>query len=361
MANTKLTIYFILFTFLFISCEENLQNNPTLGIDTASTNIALVICEGLWGYDNSTVSKINLNTLGVQNNFTSLANTNFKIGDIGNDLLIKGDTFFVVVTTTKALEYFDIKTGKLLGYITFDNNSAPRHIAQINNNLFAITDLYRDCVYIVNLQTQSVEHTISVGPSPEFVEYYNGKLYVTNSGYGDYRSKEPKANTLSVIDVLTWKEIQNLPLPPNPIELVIDYKRNKLFVSYNHLPSLKDSMGGIIMLELTSLERLKEWKVQCRSLFLDENTGDLYFATYKGIQKLSAVSGLIEEVVTNSKPNEIWYSVAYDTKNDLLFVGNAKNYTVEGQVIVFEIINTKYIPKKVIPVGVNPSQISIKY
>lgn len=355
----KITICFVCILF-FYSCSENPKSIDNSNTDTTASGYALILCEGLWGYNNSTISKLNLNTLTIINDYTALANSNFKIGDTGNDIAIKGDTFFVVVTTSKALEYFDVKTGKLLGYITFEGNSAPRHVAIINDSTYAVTDLYKDCVYIINLNQKKIEKVITVGPAPEFVEYHNGKLFVANSGYGDYRAKEPKAGTLSVVDVKLGIEIHNIPLFPNPIEIAVDKQRNRLYVSYNHLPSLKDSIGGIVMFDLNNLNILKHWKFQSRCINLIESTGELIFVSNEKVLKLNPENGDTTVLARNPNSNEFWYSVAFDTKRNFLIIGNAKNYVVEGELLVFEIVNSKFTFKKKFTVGLNPSEILIK-
>ncbi len=359
--DTKFITYFLIFIFITISCRENSQNPQDFELDTTSSDIALILCEGLWGYNNSIISKLNLRTLQIVNDFTSLVNINFKIGDTANDILIKGDTFFVVVTTSKALEYFDLKTGKLLGYITFEGNSAPRRMTFVNDTLVAITDLYLDCVYIVNISQRRVQQSIKVGPAPEFVEYYDKKLFVANSGYGDYRANEPKASTISVVDINLGKEVETIQVSPNPIEILIDKERNRLYVAYNHLPSIKDSIGGIIMFELNSLRKLREWKVRCRGLFLDETSGDVYFITDSTASVLRQSDGTLTEMVKNRAKFENWYSVAYDWKRNILLVGNAKNYAIEGEILVFGLDKAEPYLKSKLPVGVNPSEIIIKY
>ncbi|MGB9851583.1 MAG: hypothetical protein ACPLPX_01815 [Candidatus Kapaibacteriota bacterium] len=359
--NTKLKIYLVLFVIALLSCSENTNNIITDKPDTTNSNFALILCEGLWGYNNSTISKLNLMNFEVENDFTSRNNKNFKIGDIGNDIALKGDTFFVVVTTSKALEYFNVRDGKLIDYITFGENSAPRHIAVINDSVVGITDLYKDCVYILNIRSKKIEKVIPVGPAPEFVEYHKGMLYVANSGYGDYRAKEPKAGTLSVVDLKSMQEVSNVYLAPNPIEIVLDTNRGKIFVSYNHLPSLKDSVGGIIMLDLKNLIRLKQWNIQSpRSLNLDFSTGDLYFLSNGKVMKLNVETDELIDLVINTKGNEVWYSFGLDTKNRYILIGNAKNYTVEGDLLIFEKVNSIFRLVKTIPVGVNPSEILIK-
>ncbi|MCX7879230.1 MAG: hypothetical protein N2517_01030 [Ignavibacteria bacterium] len=353
-----ISIYLLL--LIFFSCGRTEINNPFDKNDTSRTNVALILCEGLWGYNNTTISKLNLVDLSVQNDFTSITNPNFKIGDTGNDIYIKGDTFFVVVTTSKALEFFDISSGKLIGLLTFEGNSAPRNIAFVNDSICCVTDLYQDCVHIVNLNQKRVVDKVKVGPAPEYILHINDYLIVTNSGYGDYRTNEPKANTISIINTKNWKEERTIPVGPNPIELVHSKKHNLLIVSYNHLPSKKDSIGGILIFNLPSFTKVKEFKTSCRSMLLDETTNSLFFISDSTIKNLNLTSFEIKEVLKNPKPNEIWYSIGIDNSFDYLLVGNAKNYVTEGEVIIYEIKSNPIRLVKKIAVGVNPSKIRIK-
>lgn len=358
--NAKLLILFWFLYFLFSSCNENNALNFENNSDSTSSNFALILCEGLWGYNNSIVSKLNLLNFNLVKDFTSNENPNFKIGDLGNDIVIKGDTFFVVVTTSKVVEFFDVKSGRLLGYITFEGNSAPRRLALINDSLFAVTDLYQDCIHIVNYRTKKIIRQIKVGPAPEFVAYFDGKLYVTNSGYGDFRANEPKAGTLSVINVSTMEEERVLPVGPNPIEIIIDERRKLMFVSFNHLPSFKDSVGGIVVFDLNSLSKVNEYRTFARSLFLVGASSSLFFISNDKVLRLTYNLNQVDTILINPDTRENWYSVAFDWKDEYLIIGNARNYTVEGEVLIYRLTqkNTELIQR--LSVGVNPSKIVLK-
>jgi len=358
--NTKITIAALIAILLCSSCKDNSKSvnwNPT---DTTGSNFALILCEGLWGYNNSTICKLNLLNFSIIRDFTSIANPNFKIGDLGNDIAIKGDTFFVVVTTSKVIEFFDVRTGKLLGYITFEGNSAPRRMDFINDSLLAVSDLYQDCVYIVNFRTKRVVNKIQVGPAPEFVVHFDGKLFISNSGYGDFRANEPKAGTLSVVNLSKMAEVKNIWIGPNPIEIVFDRKRNLMFVSYNHLPSNKDSVGGIVVLNPVTLERIREFKTPVRSMYLAEDDGSLFFIAERNVSRLFFESNTIDTVLINNDPKENWYSVAYDFMNKNILIGNARNYTIEGEILIFKLMQQNVIFLTKASVGVNPSEIIIK-
>lgn len=350
-----LRLLIIVLLVLSFGCDNPEINNDN-NKDTSKTNIALVLCEGLYGYDNTTVSKINLLDFSVVNDFTSGVNPNFRIGDTGNDIVVKGDTFFVVVTTSKAVEYFDLRNGKLLGYIKFEGNFGPRRLAFINDTLALASDFYADCLHILNIKNNKIVGKIQVGPAPEFLAVYKDKVFVANSGFGDLRANEPKAGTLSVVNLKNFQEEKTIWVGPNPIEVIVCDDVGSIFVSYNHLPSLKDSIGGIVEFDLNTLERKREWRNSARSLFWAKNEKSLYFISNDLIKKIEYNSEKLDTVLVNTKPTEIWYSLAVDEYNSLLMIGNAKNYTVEGEVLIYSDKKQKTLIKA-IKVGVNPSKI----
>lgn len=356
MNKSLFAIAFFLLALL-LSCEEKspLEDTP---VDSTRNHIALVLCEGLWGFNNTTVSRIKLDDFSVINDFVGLVNPNFKIGDVGNDLIIKGDTFFIVVTTSKILEFFQLSTGKLLGYITFEGNSAPRRIAFLNDSICVVTDLYKDCVYLVNINSRKVQESIFVGPAPEFVVVNENFGYVINSGYGDYRADEPKAGTISIIDFRSRREVQNILVGPNPVEAVLAKDLGFLFVAYYNLPSLfsKDSLGGIVAFELKTMKKIWEFKTNPRSLFYDDFTQKLYFINDNKICFIDPMGKEVKTLIQDSKPNENWYSIAVHSKRNIILVGNAFNFTVDGSILVYSLIDPTNLIKK-ISVGVNPSKI----
>lgn len=353
-----LRLLILVLVVLSFGCEnpEPIDNNNNK--DTSKTNIALVLCEGLYGYDNTTVSKINLLDFSVINDFTIGENPNFRIGDTGNDIIAKGDTFFVVVTTSKAVEYFDLQNGKLLGYVKFEGNFGPRRIAFINDTLALVTDIYADCLHILNIKDKQTVGKIQVGPAPEFLAIYKDKAFVANSGFGDFRASEPKAGTFSVVNLKSFQEEKNVWVGPNPIEIVVCDDVGSMFVSFNHLPSYwKDSVGGIVEFDLNTLERKRKWESFApRSLFWAKDEKAIYFISNDLVKKIEYNNGKLDTVLVNPRPTEVWYSLAVDEYNDLLMIGNAKNYTVEGEVLVYSNKDSKALITT-IKVGVNPSKI----
>ncbi|MFN3307494.1 MAG: hypothetical protein ACK42Z_09970, partial [Candidatus Kapaibacteriota bacterium] len=76
---------------------------------------------------------------------------------------------------------------------------------------------------------------------------------------------------------------------------------------------------------------------------------------------LRQTNGALSEIVKNKSKFENWYSVAYDWKRNILLVGNAKNYAIEGEVLLFGLDKADPYLKSKLPVGINPSEIFLKY
>ncbi|MGQ9819638.1 MAG: YncE family protein [Candidatus Kapaibacteriales bacterium] len=345
--------------FFLFSCS-NETTTSIFPIDTTRQNIALVLCEGLWGFDNATLSKVNLNNFTVINDFLGKANPNFKIGDIGNDLVVKGDTFFVVVTTSKAIEYFQLSSGKLLGFITLDGNSAPRKLAFLNDSICVVTDLYQDCVHLVNIRSNKVVSKITVGPAPEAVVIVGSIGYVVNSGYGDYRANEPKAGTISVLDFTKGFEVKNIWVGPNPVEAVLVKDLNWLIVGYYHLPSLfvKDSIGGIVAFNLESMTKVWEIRANPRSLYYDSFSQTLFYLNDGKLCSIDFTTKKEKVLLINPNKSENWYSLAVDSKRKLVMIGNAMNYIIEGSILIYDFSDSLTFLKN-ISVGVNPNKIIV--
>ncbi len=351
-------IIFISIAFLICSCKETTNVLDNSNLDTNRRNVAFVLCEGLWGYDNSSISKINLTNLQVTNNFEKQTNPDFKIGDTANDLVIRGDTIYVVVTTSKVLELFDLRNGKLLSLIFFPENSAPRKLAFANDTIALVTDLYQDFVYVLNLRTRRIINQIKVGPAPEGIAVFGNKAFVVNSGFGDFRANEPKAGTLSIIDLNSYSEVNNIYIAPNPIEILVCPNTRKMYIGYYNFPSKSDSVGGIVEFDLSNFERTRQWNVPNRSIFYLSTTNEIVFISNKFVSVLNLDSGTIWNLIENPNPNEIWYSVGIDEIGKKILIGNARNYTSEGEVLIYTLDKNPALLAK-LKIGVNPSKIVV--
>jgi DNA-binding beta-propeller fold protein YncE len=183
-------------------------------------------------------------------------------------------------------------------------------------------------------------------------------IFVANSGYGSFGADQPKAGTVSVIDRTTRQEIKLLENLPDCVELVINRSEAKLYVVYYNYQMAGDSLGGIAEFDLKSLTELQRWECHPTCLTLSQTGDTLFFLSDFGVS-------MIEPAIANSQPklliantnfSDWWYSLAISPKDNSIWIGNARNFQVNGQILIYDLKDTS-APKTSFDVGVNPNNI----
>lgn len=357
----KLYFIHILISIAIVACVQTPQ--PSENSQNTNTANVLVLCEGLMGYDNAELSKLNTADGTSVVNYYTENNINSTLGDTSNDGLIKGDTLITCSTGGAFLNFINVKNGKTIKFIKLKEGWQPRKMALINDSLLAISELINSQVIILNIYSGEIANTIKVGPQPEGIAFYNHYIFTTNSGYGDFNYKHPDAHTVSIIDLNSQQEIKKIKTGINPLEVLIDKKNGKFYVAYVHLPSKLDSMGGIMEYSLDNFDLIREWRCYPRSLTLSSDGNSLYFINqvngktinWKGISKIDLDNGQIENLIEN-KENNIWYGLAYDSFDNSIWIANAHNHLTNGDILVYQ-YNNYESPIYRYNVGLNPNKI----
>jgi len=353
MKKIKLLLIIIL---ILSSCSEP-TNHQITNLPDSIVNGCYILCEGLFGQNNSTLSVIDFDNDKIYNNYFFQKN-NEKIGDTGNDILVNGDTSFIIVSTNNKIIAFNTRTCSLIKTINSEKLNTPRKIAKLNDSLLAITNLKGNSITFLNLKNLKVsEKELITGPAPEGIAISNDYIFVANSGYGDYLSNEYDAGTIYVFDKNTSTLKTKFINLPNVIQLIYNESENKLYARYNNLPSLKDSLGGIVEFDVNTLKEIRRWKIRVYYFTLDKSLNIIYYLNDYGVGYIDLKNGFLERnFIKNSNPNEIWYSIFYDNNKDNLFITNAKNYQSKGEILIYKLKDSIQIPIKY-NAGLNPSTI----
>lgn len=374
--RVELILKLLVLTFVLNSCVEN-PKSPT--VSNPNTNLMppkglIVLCEGLWGMDNSTIDVINQEMTNYTKQAYQKLNNNNILGDIANDILITGDTLIICVSTSKYIELVNLKNGKTINRFTLNGNYYPRRMSKFKNYIY-ITDLYGDCLHRLDLNTSQLEQNIlKVGAAPEYITNDSTNLFVVNSGYGDYKAKEIGAGELWVLSLDNHNVNQKIYIGPNPIEVVYDNKNSKLYASYIHLPSKKDSIGGIVELEINpnsttnTLKKSKEWRTKPSKITLYNNqlNSNLMYIDEKGLKIINLNTDTIQTLVQNNNQLDKWYGLALSEDKNTLIICNARNHTIDGEIMIYnfnsiwqksqqQIYNT--LPFKTFKSSINPSKV----
>lgn len=180
-----------------------------------------VLNEGNMGSNKATLDYYNFSTGRYTRNVFGFANPSVpkEMGDVGNDLGIYGSKLYAVINCSNKVDVMDKMTVKKIGQIDIPN---CRYIKFYGGYAYVtsyagpveIREDYKQRGYVAKIDTATLQvvDTCVVGFQPDELDIVNGKIYVANSGGYMVPNYE---NTVSVIDIATFKEEERIPIAIN--------------------------------------------------------------------------------------------------------------------------------------------------
>lgn len=190
---------------LLASCSlEPAEYAPT-DAPTKTTDKFLVLCEGLWGLDNSSISCIDNGV--VTNYWFQKNNPKMHLGDTGNDIIQVNDTLIAVSVNWSNIIQYLYPDGRVIS--ATENIPNNRRLATDGKNFLYCTS-YADDGYLakIDIRTKQIVDTCHVGYEPEGIVCYDGKLFVANTGGYAPQTGHKYESTVSVVDANTMKELR---------------------------------------------------------------------------------------------------------------------------------------------------------
>jgi len=206
--------------FLFTACSKDDDTNtddddPQLPLGDYENGI-FVLNEGGFGASNASVSFIDDEGNLHDNIYQNVNGTG--LGDTAQSMGLDDDKAYVVINGSNTIEVVNRYTFESIATIT-SQLSNPRYIVFENDKGYVSnwgdpTNPDDDFVAIINLNSNTVEGTISVAEGPEKMVVKDGKLYVAQKGGYNY------GNTVSVIN-LSNQAVSSIDVADVPDGLVI--------------------------------------------------------------------------------------------------------------------------------------------
>ena len=157
-----------------------------------------------------------------------------ELGDVGNDLRIYGNRMWAVINCSNKIEVMEAHTARRVGQVNLAN---CRYIAFHEGYAYVtsyagpvqINPGYEQKGMVVKIDTATLEKvdTCIVGFQPDRLDIANGKIFVANSGGYMFPNYE---NTVSVVDIGTFREEGRIPVAVNLHHLLAD-SEGQLWVS----------------------------------------------------------------------------------------------------------------------------------
>ena len=271
-----------------------------------------------------------------------------ELGDVGNDMAIYGSRLWVVVNCSNLVEVIDVRTGWHIEQISIPN---CRSISFKDN--YAYVSSYAGPVeidpnsrlgYVAKIDTSSLEiiDTCTVGYQPEEMAIVGDYLYVANSG--GYRVPDYD-NTVSVIDLHIFREIQKIEVAPNLHRMEADAYGN-IWVSsrgdYYDIPS----MTFVINSENNSISDVLDL-LACTDMTLCGDSLYVYSNTWNYFTQSNDINYAIVDVKTHQVVTRNFitdgteqqfqnpYGIAVNPNNHDIFITDARDYVTPGKIYCF--------------------------
>lgn len=355
------------FSYIFLpllmvatSCREDELVVPTeydiVGDMPAQSSVRgfYLLNEGNMGSNKCTLDYYDYTTGLYSRNFYAERNPTVikELGDVGNDIGIYGSKLYVVVNCSHKVEVMDARSGVRLGQVDIPNcryirfHRGKAYVSSYVGPVMIDPSAPKGAVYEVDTASFAVTRKVTVGYQPEEMEIVDDYMYVANSG--GYRAPAYD-NTVSVIEMIDFKQVQQIPVGINLHRLKKD-RYGKLWVTsrgdYQTRPSrlyVMQKVRGYNRMAVTDTLDIACSNMAFRgdSLFYYatewNNFTQSNTITY-GIVDIRTLERVSENFITDGTDRDITipYGIAIHPESGDIFVTDAKNYVSSGTLYCFD-------------------------
>ena len=355
--NKWLLLTFLMLAFLTSCSSEDVTPSPYVPQGNFDSGV-LVLNEGNFMTPNAAISFISFDLARTQNDIFLGVNPGVVLGDTAQSIGFNGNLAYIVVNASNKIEIVNRYTMVKVGEITAGLD-LPRYIAFANGKGFVTTwgtGEGTGRIKVIDLGSNTVTSTIVVNDYPNKIIEHLGKLYVSHNNLGD------KGKTISIINAST-NSVESITVGDLPDTMKIE--GNNLWVACNGVSdynnAANNTSGSIVQINLVSnaiiralpltgpVGRINHMDLFGDHIFYNRNS-DIYKFPLTGTALPTAPAFTSEALNV--------YSLA--VKNNKIFVGDTKDYVVNGAVYIYS-SGEQFDPNpvgtllKTVGVGVGPN------
>ena len=289
--------------------------------------------EGQFTKGNGAVSFISKETNKVERDLFMTVNSR-PLGDVVQSMTIHNGKAYIVVNNSNKVEIADANTFKEAGVV--NGLAMPRYAVGLNNKLY-VTE-YAEYgkpgrVSVIDLATNTVSKTITVGESPEKLLVLNNKLYVVNSD----------DNTVSVINTATDAVEKTITVSHGPNSLAVDAANNiwvlcggeKVYDSSWNLDLNASTAGSLVKIDAASGTVTQNLTFTSKAdipnnLAINAAKTKLYY-NYEG--KLYQLEASATTLPATALINRNFSGVGIDPETNTIYGAVSTSFTANGKVV----------------------------
>lgn len=345
----RLISSFVFIAILFSSCKKD---DPTVSGNVPLSNGMMVLCEGLFQQNNSSLSYVNFNNGSVINDFFFKTSERI-LGDTGNDIQRYGGKIYAVVNGSSTIEVISGVTGLSIKQIPMVEGGVPkqpRSVAFYQDKI--LVSCYDGFVDVIDTTSLEVEQRILVGSNPEGLAVFNDYLYVANSGGLNFPNVD---STVSVVNLTTFSEELKVTVGKNPSGVAVDAAGDVYVISrgdYNTIPSRLNKINPMTY-QVTQFPFDASSITKMNGNFLigyaDFSTGDNHVGLFSPVSDV-----LTNPTYVDVSSVQTVYGITYSPVLDKIFISDAKDFVTTGEVLEYD-GSGSYLTSY--SVGLNPSKV----
>ena len=351
----RLLFYLVVLSF-FLSCRKDPAGSDFMRHPQTVLNGIFVLNEGNFGQENGSLSFYDPEENEIYNNVFQDVNKR-NLGSIAQSIAFLDSIAIIVVNGSDRLEVIHTRTFKSIRTVNLPVGSSPKYITCYNKEKAYITNLYTNTCSVLDLKNWEITKEIPVGANPEGIAIAGNKVFVANSGFG-------YGNTVSVINTALDEVIATIRVSDNPVSAETMNDRIYILCSGSYGQDLynpeDDSPGAIFCID-------PETNIKLDSILIEGHPSKLatdgdrmgIFLTQGGLMRFNAEKMTIEDSLMIKAPvSEVFYGVAWDPVTKNIHVLNAKDFTQQGQMLIYDTNGVKLREKTV---GIIPGTIGFYY
>lgn len=332
--NVMLNIALGAIVFLSACTKDPNPTSPSVPSENAFKTGVYIINEGGFGASNASIDLFNKDSNKLFSNVFEAVN-NRPLGDVAQAMNIVNGKGYIILNGSAKVEVINAKNAVSLATIT--GFSSPRFMVSKDTSRAFISDWTSNTVKEVNLVTNAIVSSISVGSGPEGMCIVGNKLYVANcGGYG-------LDSTISVIDLTTKTEIKKIVVGDAPVAVFADVN-GKVWVlcrgSYgiDFMSSDDDTEGKFVKIDPSTDNILTNITIGVKGDHPDKIKMNATKNTMYYLSSYNFLSGVYKFNITDGAASTTplitgyFYGIGYDKYKDELYLADALDFIQRGYI-----------------------------
>ncbi len=333
MSLIKKAILLLTILIFVVSCSSDDPESPLGNYE----NGYFITNEGPFSNGTGTLTFIGNDGAVAQNVYQTVNNE--VLGNIVQSMTFHNNNAYIVVNNSHKIVVADRYTMKKIAVIEGSNINNPRYFVAVGNygyvsNWGSASNPSDDFIAVIDLNTNTVTSTISVGEGPEEMLVHNNNVYVNLQGGFSQNNKVAviNTNTNALSNTITVGDV------PSAIE-----KDNSgaiwVLCSGNPNYSGNETNGKLIKIENNNITTTIDFGAQKHPNHLTINENNLY---YNLDGKVYTMNNTQTQLNTNALAGFDGFYYSMTAKDGVLYTTNAGDYTSEGELKVFNLNTNEF-------------------